>query len=176
MIDFEKIMKEAFPENEYSNQFKNTFVEIKGSKISLQTLAETFYEKGLRRSFEEEAKQKYAWTFEGELFDSIGYYAVVYQFSKEPLVVWYDGKCPRDRFGKVVSEREVIASKKLEVPEKALKMLEEWREMNSKELLLRDMADDIVYGKLEDYDMDEYEEYCRLREKYDDVDPWDIRK
>lgn len=136
-------------EGKYSEQLKGQFVILDGEQIPLEKFAKTFYESGLKRSFEEEVKKYVDWqtdNFEEDKFN-VNYYVVLSLLSADPILcVLSKGAFKSLSSGRIIMSDEVVIAKKIEIPQKTLDYINNYIEANRKEITLRNIGDDIVYG------------------------------
>lgn len=136
-------------EGKYSEQLKNQFVTLDGEQISLEKFAKTFYESGLKRSFEEEVKKYVDWqtnNFEEDKFN-VNYYVVLSLLSADPILcILSKGTFKSLSSGRIIMSDEVVIAKKIEVPQKEIEYVNNYIQANKEKILSKSIADEIVYG------------------------------
>lgn len=136
-------------EGKYSEQLKGQFVTLDGEQISLEKFAKTFYESGLKRSFEEEVKKYVDWqtgNFEEDKFN-VNYYVVLTLRSPDPILCFLSNGVFRVvSNNRHIMKDEIVSAKKIEIPQKTLDYINNYIETNRKEITLKNIGDDIVYG------------------------------
>lgn len=137
-------------EGKYSEQLKGQFVILDGEQIPLEKFAKTFYESGLKRSFEGEVKKYVDWqtdNFEEDKFN-INYYVVLSLLSAEPILCTLsNGIFKSLSSGRIIMPNEVVIAKKIEVPQKEIEYVNEYIQANKEKILSKSIADEIVYGQ-----------------------------
>ena len=136
-------------EGKYSEQLKGQFVTLDGEQIPLEKFAKTFYESGLKRSFEEEVKKYVDWqtdNFEEDKFN-INYYVVLSLLSVEPILcILSKGAFKSLSSGRIIMPDEVVIAKKIEVPQKEVEYVNNYIQANKEKILSKSIADEIIYG------------------------------
>ena len=137
-------------EGKYSGQLKDQFVTLDGEQIPLEKFAKTFYESGLKRSFEEEVKKYVDWqtdNFEENKFN-INYYVVLSLLSTEPILcILSNGTFKSLSNSRIIMPDEVVIAKKIEVPQKEIEYVNEYIQANKEKILSKSIADEIVYDQ-----------------------------
>jgi len=136
-------------DGKYAEQLKDQFVTIDNEKIPLEKFAKSFYESGLKKSFEEEVKKYVDWqkdNFEEDEFN-VNYYVVLTLRSPEPILCFLSNGVFRTiSNNRHIMKDEVVSAKKIEIPQETLDYISNYIEVNRKEITLKNIGDDIVYG------------------------------
>ena len=160
---------ENFSEKKARTEILNTKINIDGFDISVFDLMKSSYKRGLEVNFENDVKEIYKFSYEPK-FESDGllgsYYIVVHHFADKPELCHYNGNILKNQEGISILENEVIGAIKVDIPYEAIKVLNEWRDMNFKRVVLEEMANHITFHTFDKED-EEYLEYQRLKRKYE---------
>lgn len=164
-----ELLEENFSGENARQEILDAKVKIDGCDISVYDLMKSCFKRGLELNCEYEVRKLYEFNYNPK-FVSDGllgsYYIVVHHFADRPELCHYDGRILRNQEGISIRTDEVIGAIKVDIPYEAIKVLKEWREMNSRKVTLEEMANHIVFHTFDQED-EEYLEYQRLKRKYE---------
>lgn len=165
----DELVEKNFSKKEARPEILEAKVVIDDCEISVHELMKSCYRKGLEVNFENDVKNLYTFSYNPkfESDDLLGsYYIVVHHFADKPELCHYDGRVLKNQEGISIRKEEVIGAIKVDIPYEAIKSLENWRDMNHREVTLNEMANHIVFHTYDREDA-EYDEYLRLKRKYE---------
>ena len=171
-VKINELVEKNFSGENARQEILDAKVKIDGCDIGVHDLMKSCFRKGLELNCENEVRQLYEFSYNPK-FVSDGllgsYYIVVHHFADKPELCHYNGHLLINQEGISIRTDEVIGAIKVDIPYEAIKVLENWRNSNHREITLQEMANHIVFHTYDKED-EEYLEYRRLKRKYEGLE------
>ena len=171
-VKINELVEKNFSGENARQEILDAKVKIDGCDIGVYDLMKSSFRKGLELNCENEVRQLYEFSYNPK-FVSDGllgsYYIVVHHFADKPELCHYNGQVLKNQEGISIRTDEVIGAIKVDIPYEAIKVLENWRNSNHREVTLQEMANHIVFHTYDKED-EEYLEYQRLKRKYEGLE------